>query len=407
MIEKYSEKTVSPRTLPADERAIFVPAVAKNDSTNTAASEATTYTADTILQGNLKRGTLSSLPICSDAVAKISDYAPEMARAGSYFYEASKKAGADQIRNQTIVMRLLQAVAYGMESKEANEDVRASDAGNLFKSHLFAKDLLIKSPEFLLLRSDVTDWAGRTFKNITGFEYALWAKDFKMMEMMFHCIPETEEGDAIRTALLEQYKQVTAPTYAGGGLTYTHIYDLPNLDASGIPNGTTTHVAEVRTENHFDIKPLCHLYEIYDANYDTRHQRQNEICWAKLIGAFQLLLPVHILQRYCDPNSPFYPLPQSNSKFQRSTNFYNCATDRIASLFGSTLSVDFALARGELVRFARGVNDDMEWTRLCGPLASIDSEAISKLDQISTIEIEKISWQLSQPRYTNDPCPPR
>lgn len=50
-----------------------------------------------------------------------------------------------------------------------------------------------------------------------------------MIEMMLDCIPETPTGDEIRAQLLEQYKQVTAPTDAGGVVTYTHTYGPSQL----------------------------------------------------------------------------------------------------------------------------------------------------------------------------------
>jgi hypothetical protein len=49
-----------------------------------------------------------------------------------------------------------------MESREANVPIKPEDTAGLFKSYLFAKDLLEKSPEYLLERAHLTDWAGRT-----------------------------------------------------------------------------------------------------------------------------------------------------------------------------------------------------------------------------------------------------
>ncbi|VEH85684.1 SidC homolog (plasmid) [Legionella adelaidensis] len=328
---------------------------------------------------------------CQDLIGVIAEYGTS----GAYGATSRFHREADTTRIRKITNQLLLAVAYGMESKEANIPVKPSDVGNLFKSHLYAKELLQKSPKFLLERGDVTDWAGRTFKNITAFEYALWAKDFKMIEMMLHCIPETEAGDAIRAALLEQYKQVTTPVDAGGGLTYTHVYDKPNLDALGIPDGTTTSITDTRTENHFDITPLCAAYQDYDTNFNTRTLLQRDAYWAKLIGKQQRLLPIHILQRYCDSNTPFYPLPQFNREFKRSTNFYGCVTkSSVSSIFGSKLSSDFALGRG----WGRGVG----MGRALGVWRS-DLAAIRQLDEVSTNEIEKITSLLSQPRHVAGP----
>ena len=234
-----------------------------------------------------------------------------------------------EVKVPIITSRLLLAVAYGMESKEANVPVKARDVGHLFKSHLYAQDLLQQSPEFLLERGDVTDWAGRTFKNITAFEYAVWAKDFKMIEMMLGCIPETPKGDEIRKELLRQFEQVTGPRFEGGGLTYTHTYSRPNVDAHGIPikdaagNWDCETVTMERWENHFDLTPLIEAYTDYDRHFDARTGAELEACWIKGIGTLQHLLPVHILQRFCDPKTPFYPLPQFNGEFKRSTDFYN------------------------------------------------------------------------------------
>lgn len=399
---KQSKQTEAPNTPPAtDTQAGAAPADTENDTTNTPAAAEAAPTLDALLQGNLGRGKLFDQPVDADVVATISDYAPEMATANRHSAASAKIAGANQIRNKTITMRFLQAVAYGMESKNANTPVKASDAGNLFKSHLYVKELLQKSPEFLLARGDVTDWAGRTFKNITAFEYALWAKDFKMIEMMLNSIPKPQEGDEIWAELSKQANQVKAPIEAGGGLTYTHTYNRPNLDALGIPDGTTITVTETHTENHFDITPLCAAYQDYDTHFDNnvdgsaRTCPQRDAYWTKLIGKLQRLLPVHILQRYCDPNTPFYPLPQFNGKFKRSTDFYNYVTDPDSSLFGSSLASDFGLMRGSWPPHGGAAVRDVR----------ADLAAVRQLDEVSTNEIEKIIRQLSQPRHRVEPRP--
>ena len=301
-------------------------------------------------------------------------------------------------RVKTISKHLLLAVASGMESKEANTPVKSSDVGHLFKSHLYAKDLLQQSPAYLLERGDVTDWAGRTFKNITAFEYAVWAKDFKMIEMMLGCIPEKPEGDEIRKELLRQFEQVTSLRGDGGGLTYTHTYLRPNVDAQGIPikdaagSWDCETVTVERWENHFDLIPLIEAYADYDRHFDTRTWPARDACWIKGIGTLQHLLPVHILQRFCDPKTPFYPLPQFNGEFKRSTDFYNYITASDSSLFGSSLSSDFALIR-------------VGWSSLglCVPRcewgARVALAAIRQLDEVSTNEIKKITRQLSRPQH--------
>lgn len=297
----------------------------------------------------------------------------------------------ETLRNKKITLKLLHAVAYGMESRDVNVNPKPND--------LFAKDLLKRSPEFLLERAHLKDWAGRTFKGriteaypegegITAFEYALWAKDFKMLEMMLACIPQGEAGNEIRAGLLEQYKQVKAPIYAGGGLTYELTYDRPTQDINGIPikgetsTWQTTPVTEVHTENHFNLKPLMDAYQDYEDKFDAPGWTwdHRDACWIKIIGSLQRLLPIHILQRYCDPDTPFAPTPSFTDVFKRTTQFFNYLHGHMEALLSSSLSTDFSLVRGGMEGAAvRGA--ERAWR--CADLA-----AVRQVDEVSTSEIE-------------------
>jgi hypothetical protein len=124
-------------------------------------------------------------------------------------------------------------------------------------------------------------------EGITAFEYALWAKDFKMIEMMASCIPPTKEGNQIRAGLVEQCKQVTAAIHAGGGLTYTMTYQRPRVDALGIPTKDnagkweTDTVTEKHTENHFNMSPLIDAYQDFSNKFDVRNFDQVEARWVR------------------------------------------------------------------------------------------------------------------------------
>lgn len=335
-----------------------------------------------LLQGRLGRGKLSGREIDADVVAIIADYVPHYAvnvvLVNKHFAASTKIAGSGPwLRNQMITKRLLQAVAFGMESKEVNKPVSASEAGDLFKSQLFVKDLLTRSPEFLLERGDVTDWAGRTFKNITVFEYALWARDFKMIEMMLACIPQNTSGEHLRKELLIQAEK-------GKKFTYFHEYDRPNL-IDGFPDGTFTREKETRTETHFDIGPLCLAYQNYEEHFSRRSWQQRAVYWSQLIGFLQRQLPIHFLQRFCDPTTPFHPEAEFDKQFTRSTNFYNYKTDNLCSLFKTVFITRFALLGS--CAMPAGLN---------GWQPATDLQALLCLEKVSMKAIDRMIKQLSQ-----------
>ena len=353
--------------------------------------------------------------IVADVIGNIGEYLSSKERLAYAIISQSHPnalLGYREPRNVKITKKLLSAVAYGMESKTVNIPMKPSDTNGLFNPNLFAEDLLKQSPEFLLERALLTDWAGRTFtgpltsehpegEGITAFEYALWAKDFKMIEMMLSCIPTTSDGDKIRAALFEQYNQVKAPIKEGGGLTYTLTYDRPVKNGKGIPIKDalglwqTTPVTETHTENHFDVTPLLEAYENYDTYVYSRTCAQRDASWIKINGTLQRLLPIHLLQRYCDPNTSFLPVPEFTGDFKRSTQFLSDSWPPVRkSLLSSSLSTDFALFRAYGIDwngplFARGLSCEIWY---CWH----DRVAIQKLDKISTTEIEtNIKQQLT------------
>ena len=408
-------------------------------SKSTAAAEPTPNAVPEVTLATMQDnfGYLSGKLLDSIPLGEISDFYPLFALSNRHVAVSARTT----IRKKTITKKLLFAVAYGMESAEVNINPTTShlfkeDIDELKESRLhnealtidkqlianliekgvfFAEDLLKQSPEFLLERGDITDWGGRTFNNITAFEYALWAKDFKMIEMMLSCIPDTSVGNEIRAALLEQYNQVKAPIEEGGGLTYTLTYDQPCLDANGIPirdaagNWQTTSVTKTHTENHFDVTSLLTAYEDYDTHFDTRTWPQRDACWIKIIGTLQRLLPIHLLQRYCSPDTPFYSLPEFTDIFKRTLQFYNLLSSGWQSLLSLSLSTDISLIRSE-VHWAPDRNgaagvDGIQGGPPPAPWRPTfhDLRAIRRVDEVSTNEIEKMIRQLSQLRHSTEP----
>lgn len=168
-----------------------------------------------------------------------------------------------------------------------------------------AQEMLKKYPGLLLERGTVTDYSGRTFKRITGFEYALWALDVRYMcPMMLDCLPQNEEGEKIRSGLLKQYEHLEQE-----GLTYTF-------------DGNTR-----SNEKHYDISPLTSALKTYVDNYQAWLFPQRKAHWRTVVRGEQFKTVAHVAQHYCEPEVPFNPLPSFKAKtFYRSLNFYSYNT---------------------------------------------------------------------------------
>lgn len=133
-----------------------------------------------------------------------------------------------------------------------------------------AEALIKKDPQLLLATGNIIDLSGRSFENITAFQYALWAMDYHMWTMIQKYLP-----------VEVQAKQYTL------------------LECKGTAHG-----------RHYDIKPLFDALKVFidnaeQWNYDQRAVEQ----WCKEVGRAQSLLPVHVVNEYCRPDRSFASYP--------------------------------------------------------------------------------------------------
>ena len=61
-----------------------------------------------------------------------------------------------------------------------------------------AEALIKQTPQLLLASGTVTDLSGRTFKNITAFQYALWAMDWHMWTMIKKYLPTEAQAQQLQ-----------------------------------------------------------------------------------------------------------------------------------------------------------------------------------------------------------------
>jgi hypothetical protein len=229
-----------------------------------------------------------------------------------------------------------------------------------------AERLLKTSPELMLEKSSFTDCSGRTFSNISAFEFVLWALDTRyMVNMMLNCLPKDEIGLKLAAELGKQYYH-----HQEHGVTYT-------LEG------------QIISEKHFDFSVLIKALQDYVDNYDNWTGPQREAHWCKVVGKAQCYVPAHVMQHYCEPNVPFYPLPKFEAaQFVRVLKF-----DKEMTWAGVSPSSDSVL--GENFGIFRCGPGGGKGVRAFRVVAGIDLAAITALYKVRTSDYSAFPARLA------------
>ena len=162
---------------------------------------------------------------------------------------------ADQAEGKEKVRRLLKLVAHGDQ---------------------FGAEALIKENTAILHQSgNLLDPAGREFKGITAFQYALWALDWHMWTMIQEYLP----CDEARKQLERQEKLTTVLGY----------------------------------DAHFDFAPIIQALNSYKRAYNTLGM---EAAWNGEVGYQQSFFPAHVANEYCRPDLAFSPKNRGIRSFE-------------------------------------------------------------------------------------------
>ena len=244
-----------------------------------------------------------------------------------------------------------------------------------------ADAMLRQHPELILKCGDVTDYSGRTFKKITAYEYAYWAKDTHMCRML-----EAHMDDATKAKMFEGIDAMERD-----GLTYEQ-------------HGVVEH------SKHFDFTPLITALTRYVQGFNHWHVTSNQAAritaWME-VGLAQRDIPAHLAQEYCRRDRSFSPLPLFNVKEEslpRTLAFYNYDTTDNETWYPlavsptSGLGFDFALLRAHIDEARAGLEDATDAPRWpWGVLAAFDLAAVSHLDEVRTADLT-LSRENLQPR---------
>lgn len=195
-----------------------------------------------------------------------------------------------------------------------------------------AEAMLKNTPELALFPANVTDLSGRTFKNITGFQYAVWALDSHMWTMLQKYLTSY--------AAIEQIKGLEV-----GPWVYQH--------------GKSASWQNL-------INALDEFIKLQRQSRSTEADSQ----WCTKVSNAQKLLPTHVVNQYCHPDRSFELCP----------NFKNSA--QLPRSRKTDMGDWFQAIRGRRIGFCRGNMTQPKWAEGCweanwqGPLQTLDCEAL-------------------------------
>jgi hypothetical protein len=250
-------------------------------------------------------------------------------------------------------------------------------------------DLIKNDPGLLLEINTVTDYSGRTFKSLTAFQYAVWARDFHMWEAILDCLPCDRDGESIRKELLKQYDELVHK-----GLTYKLNGQIYN------------------ESRHYDFKPIKDAYQAYQQYYKNVdwekmkiHKLDKQYCEATqgelmrlwlAVGQIQATLPAHVIQEYFHKNRAFLvngKLPRFDKAegLTRLTNF-NWSGIPFYPL-KPALGVYYSITRGKRIRQTDLVDRASWWNDISH--VNIDAAAIDQLVMVRTRQAFVLREQLN------------
>ena len=218
-----------------------------------------------------------------------------------------------------------------------------------------AEAMLRVNPALALASGDVTDLSKRTFKNITGFQYAVWALDWHMWTMIRKYLPPEEA-------------QRQAQGFETGAWVIQH----------GV---------------HANLNTLIQAYQTTLDLYNAGKYAEANTAWVRQVGGAQLLLPAHVVNEYCHPTRPFHPLPnfKEASGLPRSRVLgWECGSPSVKDWEASTLGDRSAAMRGASA-FTSGVGWHGGGVSVAG---TPDHKALSELSSTRTAQRQELITEL-------------
>ena len=119
-------------------------------------------------------------------------------------------------------------------------------------------------------------------------------------------------------------------------------------------------------DSHADFNQLLNAYRRCIRVYEEGKWEEGDKHWREGVGGAQRSV-IWLLQRLCEEDRPFYPLPDFKvSPFRRSFSIYNYGTELEESVFAraglrAALGSDFAIYKDDRVQMAQVGHGHMPW----------------------------------------------
>lgn len=123
-----------------------------------------------------------------------------------------------------------------------------------------AEEMLKQNAYLCFEYGNLIDCSKREFKNITGFQYALWALDFHMWNMILKYLPDKQAKLQVSFFKSRKDEQIFC-----------------------------------------DWQHLINALQKYIDNHDVWNYDKLKSYWSSVIGGAQLLLPAHVINEYHNP----------------------------------------------------------------------------------------------------------
>lgn len=229
-------------------------------------------------------------------------------------YTIIQDASLDHLSPEGKITRLLQHVAYGEQEE--------------------AEAMLKEDPGLLLQKTNVTDLSRRTFFQVTALQYALWALDWHMWNMLFSYFEDTK--NAVKQ--IQEFETFGVEYLAPGASKPQH-------------------------EKHCNFSSMFDAMQNYLHNHTSSNysQAKDDLC---LVGKLQRNLPAHVIHEYYHPSRSFNSVPDFEDKeqalpriqkFYHDTKMYSASRSKnnacalmFAMLNHDHLNIDLAMVRGSL-----------------------------------------------------------